>query len=62
MEKGRTAAFGLVADPKGFSGVGILEPPDDADAAPLTAADPTIKSGRGFRYEIHAMPRAAVQK
>ncbi|HVU17347.1 MAG TPA: YciI family protein [Candidatus Didemnitutus sp.] len=49
-------AFGPVADPQGAFGVGIWEVPDDVDVAALCASDPTIKSGLGFRYEIHPMP------
>ncbi|HVZ65182.1 MAG TPA: YciI family protein [Lacunisphaera sp.] len=49
-------AFGPVADPAGAFGVGIWEVPDDADVAALCAADPAIRSGLGFRYEVHPMP------
>ena len=49
-------AFGPVADPSGAFGVGLWEVPDDVDVAAICAADPTIKSGAGFRYEIHPMP------
>ena len=49
-------AFGPVADPKGAFGVGLWEVPDDVDVAAICAEDPVVKSGVGFRYEIHPMP------
>lgn len=60
--KGWTVAYGPVADPQGFFGVAIWELPDGEDVHALCAADPTIASGLGFRYEIHPMPRAVVRK
>jgi len=35
---------------------------DEVEARALTAGDPVILSGRGFRYEMHVMPRGAVHK
>ncbi len=59
MDRGLVAAFGLVADPNGAYGVGILTLADGGDdVQALTSADPTIKAGVGFRYEIYPMPRA----
>ena len=55
-QKRWAVAFGPVADPKGAFGVGLWELPDDADLTAICAADPVVKSGRGFRYEIHPMP------
>ncbi len=49
-------AFGPVADPQGAFGVGLWEVPDEVDVRVLCAEDPAIKSGLGFRYEIHPMP------
>jgi hypothetical protein len=60
MRQGKVVAFGLVGDPAGAYGIGILEVVDEAEARELTANDPTIRSGLGFRYEIHPMPRGAV--
>ncbi len=60
--KGWLVAFGPVADPTGFFGVAIWEVPDDVDVTALCAADPVIKSGLGFRYEIHAMPSLVTRK
>ncbi len=55
-------AFGPVADPAGFYGVGIWELPDEADIKAICDGDPTIKSGLGFRYEIHPMPQVVIRK
>jgi uncharacterized protein YciI len=60
--KGWAVVYGPVADPQGGFGVGIWELPDQADINGICADDPTIKSGLGFRYEIHPMPRAVVRK
>jgi uncharacterized protein len=54
--KGWAVAFGPVADPAASYGVSIWTLPDMEDLAPICAGDPTIKSERGFRYEIHPMP------
>jgi len=50
-------AFGPVADPAGAWGVGILQVETEAEAQAIRAEDPTIKSGRGFQFEVFAMPR-----
>jgi hypothetical protein len=60
MKHGKVVAFGLVGDPAGAYGIGILEVADEAEVRKLTADDPTRLSGRGFRYEVHPMPRGAV--
>ena|SRR5689334_4933038 len=60
MEKGHVVAFGVVADPAGAFGMGIVEVDDDAVVERLTANDPTILSGRGFRFDVFLMPRGAV--
>lgn len=60
MEKGRVVAFGLVGDPAGAYGIGIVEVETESEVQALTANDPTILSGRGFRFEIQPMPLGAV--
>ena len=60
MEKGNVVAFGLVADPAGPYGIGIIEVEDAAAARNLTDNDPTIRSGRGFSYDVQPMPFGAV--
>jgi uncharacterized protein YciI len=61
-EKRWAVTFGPVADPKGAFGVCIWEVPDDVDVAALCANDPVIKSGQGFRYELHPMPNLVTRK
>ena len=56
MEQGSAVAFGVVGDPAGAYGVGILEIEDDADVHAFTTSDPTIRSERGFRFDVHPMP------
>ena len=62
LDQGRAVTFGLVLDPKGAFGIGVLELPDDADANALTNADPTIQANVGFRYELSPMPMGAVHR
>jgi len=62
LDRGLVHTFGLVMDPRGAFGVGILELPDDVDPKPLTDADPVIRANLGLRYEIFPMPMGAVHK
>src|SRR2546422_339841 len=50
----------VVGDAAGAFGMGIVEVDADATVQSFTANDPVILSGRGFRYEVHLMPRGAV--
>jgi uncharacterized protein len=59
MVKGRVVTFGLVADPAGAYGIAVLEVDDEAAVRSLTANDPTIRSGRGFRFDVYPMPLGA---
>ena len=61
MDRGLVAAFGLVGDPKGAYGVGILTLDDESDPHALTSEDPTMQARAGFAYEIHPMPRAVTR-
>jgi uncharacterized protein YciI len=56
LAKGHVVAFGLVADPAGAFGVGIVDFPSEAEARSFTDADPTIQSGAGFRFDVYLMP------
>ncbi len=58
MDRGQIAVFGLVADPNGAFGMGVLTLQDNGDPRALTSEDPTIKANVGFRYEIYPMPNA----
>ena len=60
MARGKVVTFGVVADPAAVFGVGIVEVDDEAELRRLTEEDPTIRSGRGFRWETHPMPFGAV--
>jgi YCII-related domain len=60
MAKGHVVAFGVVADPAGVYGIGIVEVEDEAGVRMLTEYDPTILRGQGFRFDVHLMPRGAV--
>lgn len=59
-DKGQAVLFGLVADPAGPFGVGVLRLADGAEARAITAADPAIAANIGLRYEIFAMPFATL--
>ena len=61
LAKGWVVAYGPVTHPEGGFGIGIWTLPDDADANAISAQDPAILSGRGFRYEIAPM-RALVTR
>jgi len=62
MEKGQVVTFGLVADPKGAYGIGIVEVETDADVQALTMNDPTIRANLGFTFEVYSMSRGAVHR
>ncbi|MGH7627658.1 MAG: YciI family protein [Gemmatimonadaceae bacterium] len=62
MDRGTAVVFGVVADPAGAFGVGIIEVADEAEAKALTAEDPVIRSGRGFRYDLQVMPMGVVKR
>jgi uncharacterized protein YciI len=57
LAEGRVIAFGPVADPRGAYGIAILRLSDDADPNALALADPAIKAGAGFTFEVHPMPQ-----
>jgi hypothetical protein len=60
MDQGKVVAFGLVADPAGPYGMGIIEVADDREARMVTDNDPVVRSGQGARFEIFPMPQGAV--
>ena len=60
LAKGNVKTFGLVADPRGAYGIGIVEFDTEADARAFGDGDPTIRSGQGFQFEIMPMPMGAV--
>jgi uncharacterized protein YciI len=56
MAKGHIIAFGVVGDPAGAFGVGIVQFEDEKAVRAFTDSDPVIASNRGFRYDILPMP------
>lgn len=60
MARGKVVTFGVVGDPAGVYGIGVVEMDDEAEVRRFTDEDPTIRSGRGFRFEVHPMPFGAV--
>jgi|SRR6185295_6973525 len=62
VEQGKIVALGPVADPKGTWGLGIFEVADEAEIRALTANDPIVKAGIGFRYDLFPMPRIVLRK
>ena len=59
--EGTAVAFGPVFDPAGPWGLALVEIADEAGARSLTEADPVIRAGRGFRYDIHPMPQVVLR-
>lgn len=62
LEKGNVIAFGLVADSAGPFGVGLVEFDDIDQARAFTDKDPTVKSGRGFSFDLLPMPMGIVRR
>lgn len=52
---GSGVLFGPVGDPAGPWGLGIIKAQDEAATRALIDADPTVRSGRGFRWEVLSM-------
>ncbi|MFZ5892577.1 MAG: SRPBCC domain-containing protein [Myxococcota bacterium] len=50
--------FGPVLDPKGAWGLGVVRVPNEAALNDMTANDPALLSGIGFKYEVLPMPNA----
>jgi uncharacterized protein len=62
MDQGLVVVVGVVADPTGAYGIGVVELEDDADPHVLGANDPAVKANAGFRFEMHPMPRPMVRR
>ena len=62
LQKGTAIVFGPVADPQGGWGVGIVRASGEEEMARLRDADPAIRSGLGFRYEILPMVQAVLRE
>ena len=59
-EQGKAVIFGPVADPAGPWGLGIFEVADETELKTILDNDPTVLSGRGFRYEALPMLQAVL--
>ena len=55
-------ALGLVADPKGFYGVGILEVSDENQLKNLLDNDPAIRATIGLHYEWYPIPGGVIHR
>jgi uncharacterized protein YciI len=55
-EKKIAIAVGPVFDPKGPFGLAIVETENEAEAEALGAADPVIRAGLGFSYDVAQIP------
>jgi len=62
MQQGTAIVFGPVADPKGGWGVGVVRASGEEEMARLRDADPAIRSGLGFQYEILPMVQAVLRE
>jgi uncharacterized protein YciI len=54
-EGGAMLMAGPVAEGQGAWGMAVFEAADEAELRTLTDADPVVRSGRGFSYEILPM-------
>ena len=54
---GKVLVVGPVADPEGAFGVAIIVGEAGEDLNPVCKADPAVKSGLGFSYKLHRMPK-----
>ena len=55
-EEKLAVAVGPVFDSRGPWGMAVVETENEAEAEALGEADPVIKAGLGFRYEIAPIP------
>jgi len=55
-------AVGLVADPKGFYGIGVLEVTDEEQLKALLDNDPAIKANVGLHYEWYPIPMGVIHR
>jgi uncharacterized protein YciI len=60
-DRGVALVVGPVLDSSGAWGLAIVDVNDAAAAAALTDEDPVVRSGSGFRYEIHPIPQAILR-
>ena len=57
---GNALLFGPVGGPTGGYGIGVIKVADMAEMEALRDADPAMRAGVGFRYDILPMPRVVM--
>lgn len=62
VDKGTVIIMGPVLDPAGAWGMAVVEAGSEDEVRAITAKDPTVLSGLGFRWEIYLMLRAVIRK
>jgi len=60
VDAGKVLVVGPVADPEGAFGIAVIIAEEGEDVDVLCKDDPAIKSGLGFRYKLHVMPKHIV--
>jgi len=60
-ESGTIIVMGPVQDPAGPWGLAVFEAGSGDEVRSIVACDPTVLSGRGFRWEIYPMLQAIVR-
>jgi uncharacterized protein YciI len=61
VEAGTVIVMGPVLDPAGSWGLAVFEASSEDEVLSITARDPTVLSGLGFRWEIYPMAQADVR-
>jgi uncharacterized protein YciI len=61
-ERGVAVVVGPVMDPAGAWGLAVVEAGSPDEAQGLADADPVIRAGLGFAYEIHPMGQAILRQ
>ncbi len=59
--RGTAIVVGPVFDPAGVWGMAVVDVADANAASALTAEDPIVRAGAGFRYEIYPVPQAILR-
>ena len=61
MDDGIAIVFGLVLDPRGPWGIGIVDVINESDAHALGTNDPAVKEA-GLTFEVYSMSGSIVRK
>ena len=61
VEAGTVIVMGPVLDPAGPWGLAVFGANSEDEVRTITARDPTVLSGLGFRWEIYPMPQTVVR-